>query len=306
MTTLKTRQQKRAEKRRARKARNLFQTGLEALEVPTVVLGLHFTTTESLLYQVMLLNSDRDTGRLTRTKVKQYMEWTGVKSKSTIYAALSGLNEKGVIETETDGWVTGKVLMRYKNKDTAQMEFPLGLPLERALVHRQALKLMIAHRLPALAQRLYWKLASDLDLQTGKLHLQKISELAKFFECKKASIYKAIRQINEAELGTLIVDYGVEGHLEHAALAYGVIQLAVERMKEEAINGKASADTKFKRYRTALYKLFGVPIEALSTPDIQKGINALKEKLEKYENPDMPDAPKSWKDLEARLATARG
>ena len=129
MTTLKTRQQKRAEKRRARKARNLFETGLEALEVPTAVLGIHFTTTESLLYQVMLLNSDRNTGRLTRTKIKQYMEWTGVKSKSSIYAALAGLNEKGVIETETDGWVTGKVLMRYKNKDTTQMELPLGLPL---------------------------------------------------------------------------------------------------------------------------------------------------------------------------------
>ena len=305
MTTLKTRQQKRAEKRRARKARNLFETGLEALEVPTAVLGIHFTTTEALLYQVVLLNSDRNTGRLTRTKVKQYMEWTGVKSKSTIYTALSGLNEKGVIETETDGWVTGTVLMRYRNKDMAQMELPIGLPLERALVHRQALKLMIAYRLPALAQRLYWKLASDLDLQTGKVHLQKIGELAEFFKCKKASIYKAIRHINEAELGSLIVDYGVEGHLEHVSLAYQVIQLSVERIKEESINGKPTADTKFKRYREALYRLFGVPIEALSTPDIQKGIDALRDKLEKYENPDILDAPLSWKSLEERLATAR-
>ena len=74
---------------------------------------------------------------------------------------------------------------------------------------------------------------------------------------------------------------------------------------EEAINGKTSADTKFKRYRTALYQLFGVPIEALSTPEIQKGIDALKEKLEKFENPDLPDAPLSWNSLEARLATAR-
>ena len=131
MTILKTRQQIRAEKRRARKNRNLFETGLEALEIPTAVFGFHFTATEALLYQVMLLNSDRNTGGLARTKVKQYMEWTGVKSKSTIYAALAGLNEKGVIETETDGWVTGTVLMRYKNKDTAQMELPMGLPLER-------------------------------------------------------------------------------------------------------------------------------------------------------------------------------
>lgn len=305
MTILKTRQQIRAEKRRARKNRNLFETGLEALEIPTAVLGFHFTATEALLYQVMLLNSDRNTGGLARTKVKQYMEWTGVKSKSTIYAALAGLNEKGVIETETDGWVTGTVLMRYKNKDTAQMELPMGLPLERALVHRQALKLMIAYRLPALAQRLYWKLASDLDLQTGKLHLQKIAELTKFFKCQKASIYKALRQINEAELGSLIVDYGVEGHLEHAALAYQVIQLSIEQMKEEAINGKPSADTKFKRYRTALYQLFGVPIEALSTPEIHQGIHALKEKLEKLDNPDMLDAPLSWKSLEARYANAR-
>ena len=225
MTTLKTLQKIRAEQRCERKTCNLFETGLEALEVPVVVLGLHFTATEALLYQVMLLNSDRDTGWLARAKVKQYMEWTGVKSKSTIYTALSGLNEKGVTETDTDGWVTGKVLMRHRNKDTARMEFPLGLPLERALVHRQALKLMIAYRLPALAQRLYWKLASDLDLQTGELHLQKIAELAKFFKCQKASIYKALRQINEAELGSLIVDYGVEGHLEHVALAYQVIQL---------------------------------------------------------------------------------
>ena len=129
--------------------------------------------------------------------------------------------------------------------------------------------------------------------------------MAKFFKCQKASIYKALRQINEAELGSLIVDYGVEGHLEHAALAYQVIQLSVERMKEEAINGKPSADTKFKRYRTALYQLFGVPIEALSTPEIHQGIHALKEKLEKLDNPDMPDAPLSWKSLEARYATAR-
>ena len=42
MTTLKTRQQKRAEKRRARKARNLFQTGLEALEVPDSGFGASF------------------------------------------------------------------------------------------------------------------------------------------------------------------------------------------------------------------------------------------------------------------------
>ena len=307
MTTLKTRQQKRAEKRRARKTRNLFETGLEALEVPTAVLGLHFTTTESLLYQVMLLNSDRNTGRLTRTKITQYVEWTGVKSKSSIYAALAGLNEKGVIQTETDGWVTGKVLMRYKNKDTAQMELPSGLPLERALVHRQALKLMIAYRLPALAQRLYWKLSSDLDLQTGKVHLQKIAELAKFFECQKASIYKALRQINEAELGSLIVDYGVEGHLEHVALAYQVIQLSVERMKEEAINGKPSADTKFKRYREALYRLFGVPIEALSSAEIQQGINALKDKLAQFDRFEAPTlrAPASWTDWEKELATAR-
>lgn len=302
MTTLKTRQQRRAEKRRARKTRNLFETGLEALEVPTVILGLHFTTTEALLYQIMLLNSDRNTGRLTRTKIKQYVEWTGVKSRSSIYAALSGLNEKGVIETETDGWVTGKVLMRYKNKDTAQMELPIGLPLERALVHRQALKLMIAYRLSALAQRLYWKLASDLDLQTGKVHLQKIAELAKFFKCQKASIYKALRQINEAELGSLIVDYGVEGHLEHAALAYQVIQLAVEKMKAEAINGKRSADTQFKRYRKALYRLFGVPIEALSTTEIQRGIDELKDKLEKFGS---LDSPASWTDWEQELATVR-
>ena len=305
MTTLKTRQQKRAEKRRSRKTRNLFETGLEALEVPTAVLRMDFTTTETLVFQVLLLNSDRKSGRIHRAKVTHYMQWTGIKSRSSIYTALAALNEKGIIETETDGWVTGTVLMRFENRTDDTQQLIPGMPLERALVHRQALKLMIAYRLSPLAIRLYWKLASDLDLETGKLHIQKIADLAAFFGCQKAAIYKAIRQINTAELGSLSVDYGVEGHLEHVALAYGVIQLAVERMKEENINGKKSADTKFKRYRTALYQLFGVPIEALSTPEIQKGIAVLKEKLEKYENPDMPDAPESWKSLEARLTPAR-
>ena len=207
------------------------------------------------------------------------MEWTGVKSRSSIYAALSGLNEKGLIETETDGWVTGTVVMRFQNRsDDAQQLIP-GMPLARALVHRQALKLMIAYRLAPLTIRLYWKLATDLDLQTGKLHIQKISELAKFFNCKKASIYKAIRQIRDAGLGSLIVDYGVEGHLEHVSLAYGVIRLAVERKIEEAKHGKSYAQ-KFEHYRVALYQLFGVPIEALSPAEIQKGITKLREKLE--------------------------
>ena len=107
MTEMKTRQQIRAEKRRSRKTRNLFETGLEALEVPTAVLQIGFTTTEALLFQVLLLNSDRKSGRIHRAKVKNYIEWTGVKSRSSIYAALAGLNEKGLIETETDGWVTG-------------------------------------------------------------------------------------------------------------------------------------------------------------------------------------------------------
>ena len=107
--------------------------------------------------------------------------------------------------------------------------------------------------------------------------------------------------MNEAELGSLIVDYGVEGHLEHAALAYQVIQLSVERMKEEAINGKRTADTKFKHYREALYRLFGVPIEALSTTEIQRGIDGLKDKLEKF---GLLDSPTSWTDWEKELATA--
>ena len=279
MTEMKTRQQIRAEKRRSRKTRNLFETGLEALEVPTAVLQMDFTATEALLFQVLLLNSDRKSGRIHRAKVKNYIEWTGVKSRSSIYAALAGLNEKGLIETETDGWVTGTVVMRFQNRsDDAQQLIP-GMPLARALVHRQALKLMIAYRLAPLTIRLYWKLASDLDLQTGKLHIQKISELAKLFNCKKASIYKAIRQIRDAGLGSLIVDYGVEGHLEHVSLAYGVIRLAVERKIEEAKHGKSYAQ-KFEHYRVALYQLFGVPIEALSPAEIQKGITKLREKLE--------------------------
>lgn len=304
MSSLKTRQQRRAEKRRERKVRSIFEKGLEALEVPTVALKLNLTYSESMMYQVLLLNSDRDTGRIHRAKVKQYMEWTEIKSRTSIYAAIAGLNEKKVIEAEVDGWVTGKVLMRYQNKDTDQMELPLGLPLERALVHRQALKLMVTYRLPAFAQRLYWKLASDLDLETGKLHLQKIAELSDFFGCKKANIYKALRQINEAGLGSLIVDYGVEGHLEHVSLAYGVIMLAVERKKEENINGKKTADSKFKRYKQALYDLYGAPIEALSFGEVQKGIDGLKEKLDTKLG-DALGAPESLTDWEQILSADR-
>ena len=139
----------------------------------------------------------------------------------------------------------------------------------------------------------------------GSCIFRKLRNWRNFLSVRRRASNKALRQINEAELGSLIVDYGVEGHLEHAALAYQVIQLSVERMKEEHINGKTSADTKFKRYRTALYELFGVPIEALSTPEIHRGIHALKEKLEKYENPDMLDAPLSWESFQERFATAR-
>ena len=296
MTTLKTRQQKRAEKRRARRQRDIFQTGLEALEIPISVLTLNFTTTEILLYQTMLLNSDRQTGHLGRAKIDQYMKWTQTKSRTSIYAALHGLNEKGVIETTTNGWVTGTVKMRFQNKEQneEQMELPIGLPLSRALVHRQALKLMIDYKLAPLTQRVYWKLASDLDLQTGEIHFQRISELADFFKCKKSTIYKAIRQINEAGLGSLIVDYGVEGHLEHVALAYGVIQLSVEKKKKEAEEGNGftgrHAAQKFEKYRKALYELFGVPIEALKPAEIQKGIDALSEVID--------NVYASWSELE--------
>ena len=285
MTTLKTRQQKRSEKRRARRQRDLFQTGLEALEIPISVLTLNFTTTEILLYQTMLLNSDRQTGHLGRAKIDQYMKWTQTKSRTSIYAALHGLNEKGVIETQTNGWVTGTVKMRFQNKEQSeeQMELPMELPLSRALVHRQALKLMIDYKLAPLTQRVYWKLASDLDLQTGEIHFQRISELADFFKCKKSTIYKAIRQINDAGLGSLIVDYGVEGHLEHVALAYGVIQLAVEKKKQEAEGSGFTARhaaQKFDKYKQALYDLFGVPIEALTHAEIQKGVDALSEVID--------------------------
>ena len=308
MTTLKTRQQKRAEKRRARKARNIFESGLESLEIPTTALHLKFTTTESLLYQVLLLHSDRDTGRIARAKVQQYMEWVGVKSITSIYSALHGLNEKGLIETETDGWVTGTVLMRYKNKkqqNTEQTEIP-GMPLERALVHRQALKLMIDHKVAPITQRVYWKLASEIDLQTGKIHFQKIRELANFFEVKKASIYKALRQINAAGLGSLVVDYGVDGHLEHVALAYNIIQLAIEKKKQQEIGGinARTAGQQFEKFRAALYRLFGVPIEALSTGEIETGIAALKEKLEPYVN-SLIESPASWRTLEKQLVPAR-
>ena len=85
-------------------------------------------------------------------------------------------------------------------------------------------------------------------------------------------------------MGSLIVDYGVEGHLEHVALAYGVIQLAVEKKKKEAEAGNGftgrHAAQKFEQYRKALYDLFGVPIEALKPAEIQKGIAVLSEVID--------------------------
>ena len=300
MSRLKSRQQRRAEKRRQRKEKNLFEVGLEALEIPTAVLKTGLTITEGLLYQILLLNSSRDTGRIHRAKIKQYMTWTGTKSRTSIYTALAGLAEKGIIEYEVDGWVKGTVLMRYQNKDTDQLELPLGVPLERALVHRQALKLMVAHRLPALAQRLYWKMASEIDLQTGEIHPCKVSELAAFFQVNKAAIYKAIRQINDAELGSLVVDYGIEGHLEHVALAYAIICLAVERIEEANVNGR-NADEKFKRYKKALYDMFGVPIDVLSHAEVMKGMAEMKEKLDEF---GLFQEPASWKELEQGILNA--
>ena len=295
---LKTRQQKRLEKRRARKQRNIFETGLESLEVPLKALWVKLTRTESLLYQCTLLNSDRETGAMARAKITSYMEWTGVKSRTTIYTGFKGLNEKGLLEVEVNGWVTGTVILRYQNKtkDTEQMELP-GMPLERALVHRQALKLMADYKVSPLTQRVYWKLAMDLDLQTGKLHFQQIGELAAFFNVKKASIYKALRQINAAGLGSLDVDYGVDGHLEHVAVAYNVIQLAVEKKKEMQRTGinKRTASQKYNAFRSALYRLFGVPIETLSPGEIQHGIDALSEKIELYvKSIEVPDGCTDW------------
>ena len=283
---LKTRQQKRAEKRRARKARNIFETGLESLEIPRAALHIILTTTAMLLYQVILLHSDRKTGRMARAKVEDYLKWTNTKSRTSIYAAFALLNEKGIIQSEINGWVTGTVLLRYENQTKAasedQVEMDIPKPLNRALVHRHALKLMSDNRLPALAQKLYWKLAMEIDLQTGKIHFQQIQMLADSFEVSKASIYKALRQIRAAGLGSIDVDYGVDGHLEHVALAYNVIQLAVEKKKDMESTGinKRTAAQKYEQFRTALYRLFGVPIEALSYGEIQQGIDALYEKLE--------------------------
>ena len=298
---LKTRQQKRVEKCRARKARNIFETGLESIEIPRAALNLLLTTTAMLLYQVILLHSDRKTGRMARAKVEDYMKWTNTKSRTSIYAALAVLNEKGIIESEINGWVTGTVLLRYENQTQKasedQVEMDLPKPLNRGLVHRQALKLMIDNRIAPLTQKLYWKLALEIDLQTGKIHFQKIKELADFFGVTKASIYKALRQLNAAGLGSLIVDYGVDGHLEHVALAYNVIQLAVEKKKEMESTGinKRTAAQKYEQFRTALYSAFGVPIEALSRGETQQGIDALYEKLEPVvKSMEIPDGCTDW------------
>jgi len=44
--------------------RDLFATGLEALEIPADIIETPLTATECLLYQTMLLSHDRATGAL--------------------------------------------------------------------------------------------------------------------------------------------------------------------------------------------------------------------------------------------------
>lgn len=264
--------------------RDLFETGLEALEVPILAIGTHLTPTAASLYQVMLLNMHRETGKLGKRKVKEYARIIA-RDEMSVYSALSELNEKKFIKTTTEGWIRGEVLMRHKNvkKSDAQQELP-GMPLSRALVHRQALKIMIQFKLSGLAQRLYWEFATQIDTHTGKIAERQVKALAERFGVKKPAIYKSIRQLNAAGLTNFENDFGVTGHMPHVALAYGTIRLAVERKMEQAVNGR-TAEQKFERYRVALYKLFGVPIEALSRENIKRGIEALKEKLKPYAEP---------------------
>jgi len=266
--------------------RDIFATGLEALEIPADIIETPLTATECLLYQTMLLSHDRATGALHKTKVRQYADIIG-RGVTETYKAIAGLNEKGFLQTTTRGWVRGTVRKRHINKKRKKKRDPKQQPLpetrsqslSRALVHRAALKIMINTRLAALAQRLYWKLATEIDTQTGQLHEQDVHQLAETLGCSTKAIYQSVRRLNAAGLGKIEIDWGVRGHLPHVALSYGTIRMAVERKKAENEFGKSAAQ-KFVHYRNALYTAFGVPIEKLKESDIKKLINDLKDKLD--------------------------
>lgn len=288
--TTETRQQRRQNARQDRNPRfekNIFDFGLEAVEIPIEAISTEFTPTEATVYQVIILNSDRFTGRIHRAKIADYAWWIG-RSEVSIHTALAGLNAKGYIQTTTNGYVEGVVLKRQQNIPKADLDAEqetLDLEstetLSRALVHRQALKIMCQHRLSGLTQRVYWEFATQIDVNTGEIHRRKIAELAERFGVSEASIYKAIRQLNAAGLTNFTVDFGVSGQMPHVALAYGVIRLAVERKKEEAKNGH-SAVVLFNRYKTALYRCFGIQTDSMNPVDIKKAIADLKQPLDQY------------------------
>ena len=270
---------------------NPFEAGLEAVEVPNKVLELKLNRTEYLLYMCMVLYSDRKSGRLHSAKISNYAEWLGC-SRGALYTALDTLNEKQVISTEIHGWITGTVLMRASNVSKAEQEAAdidekhlaggaAEDSLSKTLVHREALRIMCQATVPPLAIRVYLKLGANIDLQTGKIHTAKIKKLAKQFDVTEGGIYKAIRQLNDAGLTNLIVDYGITGHLPFVALANGVICLAIEAKKnvEDKVIGFKS---KLKKYRIALYKAFGIPSASMTDEELMESIEALKERLAEH------------------------
>ena len=265
--------------------KDIFNEGLEALEIPREIIGESLTPTATHLYQVMLLNHHRGNGRLHKTKVKTYADWLCC-DRSSIYNALTELNEKGYIQTETDGWVKGFILKRCENTQPTDeqteldfMETDIGL--SRALVHRQALKIMIQHKLPPLAIQVYWELATQIDLQTGKLHERYVGQLATQFGVSKEGIYKAIRQLRTAGLATLDIDFGLTGHMPHVALAFHAIRLA-QQAKEDEARGLRGSKGLADMYKRALYKCFGIPVDTLNPTQISQAISTLKPLLSQH------------------------
>ena len=274
--------EKKTRNRKRKECYNPFEAGLEAAEIPTAVLDLKLTRTEYQLYMCMSLYSDRKTGRLHSAKISHYTEWLGC-SRGALYTALASLNEKNVISTEIHGWITGTVLMRPKkqsgsNKNSAS---DTGNSLSKTLVHREALRIMCQKKIPPLATRVYLKLGANIDLQTGRIHTEKIKKLATEFDVTTGGIYKAIRQLNDAGLTGLVVDYGVTGHLPLVALANSVIKLVIEA-KKDAANQVIGYKSKLKKYRVALYKAFGIPSANMTEEELLKHIEALKERLAEH------------------------
>ena len=271
-----------------REPRDIFTSGLEAVEIPTIVIPDPLTRTATNLYQVMLLNYNRDTGTLFKAKVADYTRWLQC-DKSATYAALDELNEKGYIQTRTKAWVRGRILKTAPKRNPDQPELELEKGLSRALVHREALRIMIEEQISPTGIKTYWALATQIDLKTGKIHERQIDELAELLSVKPPAIYKAIRDLNKAGLVQLVVDFGIEGHMPFVALAFHAINLLTEA-KESEKKGLRGWKKMAHVYRRKLYKAFGIPVDALDPIDLKRTIADLKSLLNSNDEPSLAHA----------------